>query len=153
MRYPGTISLSSDTFQRLLGDIITSLSLHGFREIVVVGDSFESQADIVRAVTQRTPENTNGATVRYLSEFYNYDDVRSFLKERGIQERPESFHEELAFSLQLLAIDPDAVRYDARMRGAGRTLGGIDLGNREALTALGNEILQRRAEQVVRALR
>lgn len=153
MRYPGTISLSSDTFRRLLGDIITSVSLHGFKEIVVVGDSFDSQADIVRAVTQRNPENTNGANVRYLSEFYNYDDVRSFLKERGIQERPESFHEELAFSLQLLAIDPDAVRYDERLRGAGRTLGGIDLGDKAGLIALGNEILQRRAEQIARALR
>jgi hypothetical protein len=98
-------------------------------------------------------ENTNGATVRYLSEFYNYDDVRSFIKERGIQERPESFHEEFAFSLQLLAIDPDAVRYDERMRGSGRTLGGVDLGDKAGLIALGNEILQRRAEQVVRALR
>jgi creatinine amidohydrolase len=153
MRYPGTISLSSDTFQRLLGDIITSVSLHGFKEVVVVGDSLDSQADIVRAVTQRTPENTNGATVRYLSEFYNYDEVRSFLKERGIQERPEAFHEELAFSLQLLAIDPDAVRYDERTRAAGRTLGGLDLGDKAGLIALGNEILQRRAEQVARALR
>ena len=153
MRYPGTISLSSDTFQQLLGDIITSLSLAGFQEIVVVGDSGGSQADIVRAVTQRNPENTHGATVRYVSEFYNYDDVRAFLKERGIHETPEPFHEELAFSLQLMAIDPEALRYNERLNGEGATLGGVSLGDRERLTALGREILQRRAEQVASVLR
>jgi len=148
MRYPGTISLSSDTFQRLLGDIITSLSVAGFKEIVVVGDSGGSQADIVRVVTQRTPENTHGATVRYVSEFYNYDDVRAFLKERGLHETPEPFHEELAFSLQLMAIDPQALRYTERLNGEGAILGGVPLSDRERLTAIGRDIVRRRAEQV-----
>ena len=153
MRYPGTISLSADTFQRLLGDIITSLSLAGFKEIVVVGDSGQSQADIVRAVTQRTPDNTHGATVRYVSEFYNYDDVRAFIKERGIEETPEPFHEELAFTLQLMAIDPDAVRYDERLQSGGAILGSVSLADREKLIALGREILLRRAEQVAKVLK
>lgn len=153
MRYPGTISLSSDTFQRLLSDIITSLSLAGFKEIVVVGDSGDSQADIVRAVTQRTPENSHGASVRYVSEFYNYDDVRAFLKERGIHETPEPFHEELSFSLQLMAIDPEAMRYSERLHGEGATLGGVSLADKEKLTTLGREIVQRRAERVAEAVR
>jgi creatinine amidohydrolase/Fe(II)-dependent formamide hydrolase-like protein len=153
MRYPGTLSLSSDTFQRLLGDIITSLSLAGFKEIVVVGDSEGSQADIVRAVTQRTPENTHGASVRYLSEFYNYDWVREFLKERGVQESPTPFHEELAFTLQLLAIDPEAMRYKERIQGAGAILGGVDLRDQERVESLGSEILRRRAERVAEVLR
>ncbi len=153
MRYPGTISVSSDTFQRLLGDIITSLSLSGFKEIVVVGDSGDSQADIVRAVTQRTPANTHGASVRYVSEFYDYDGIRAWLKERGIQEIPEPFHEELAFSLQLMAIDPQAMRYEERLQGSGATLGGISLAEKDQLTALGREIVQRRAEQVADVIR
>lgn len=153
MRYPGTISLSSETFQKLLGDIITSLSLAGFKEIVVVGDSGQSQADIVRAVTQRTSQNTHGASVRYVSEFYNYDDVRRFIKERGIEEIPEPFHEELAFSLQLLAIDPEALRYNERLAAGAATLGGVSLADREKLTALGGDILRRRAEQVAKVLK
>ena len=152
IRYPGTISLSSDTFQRMLQDIVTSLSLSGFKEIVLVGDSKDSQEDIVRVATQRTPENTNGAAVRYVSEFYNYDDVRSFLRQRGISETPEQFHEELAFSLQLLAIDSTAVRYDERMAAGARSLGGISLADKGALVALGNDILQRRAERISAAI-
>jgi hypothetical protein len=136
-----------------LGDIITSLSLAGFKEIVVVGDSGESQADIVRAVTQRTPENTHGARVRYVSEFYNYDEVRAFLKERGIEEVAEPFHEELAFSLQLMALDPQALRYEQRLRLGRERLGGVSLIDKERLTALGNEIIQRRAARVAGVLK
>lgn len=153
MRYPGTISLSSDTFQRLLQDIITSLSLSGFTEIVVVGDSGDSQDDIVRAVAQRNPDNTNGARVRYLTQFYNYDGVRGLLRERGINETPESFHEELAFSLQLMAIEPAAIHYDDRLATTGKSLGGVSLAERERLVALGREIIEWRAARVAEAIR
>jgi creatinine amidohydrolase/Fe(II)-dependent formamide hydrolase-like protein len=153
MRYPGTISLSSDTFQRLLQDIITSLSLSGFQEIVVVGDSGGSQDDIVRAVTQRNPENTNNARVRYLTQFYNYDGVRDFLRERGINETPEKFHEDLAFTLQLLAIDPSAVRYDQRLAVGAKSLGGVSLEDRDRVVALGREILEWRARLIADAIR
>lgn len=153
MRYPGTISLSSDTFQRLLQDIITSLSLSGFQEIVVVGDSGDSQDDIVRAVAQRSPGNTNNARVRYLTQFYNYDGVRTFLRGRGINETPETFHEELAFTLQLLAIDPSAVRYDQRLAAGAKSLGGVSLEDRERMAALGRDIIQWRAELIADAIR
>ena len=39
MRYPGTIGVTEDTFERLLSDICTSLRTHGFRHIVLIGDS------------------------------------------------------------------------------------------------------------------
>lgn len=153
MRYPGTISLSSDTFQRLLQDIITSLSLSGFQDIVVVGDSGDSQDDIVRAVAQRNPGNTNGARVRYLTEFYNYEGVRALLRGRGITETPENFHEELAFSLQLMAIDPAAIRYEERLAAGMKSLGGVSLEDRERVVSLGREILEWRAGRVADALR
>ncbi len=153
MRYPGTISLSSDTFQKLLQDIVTSLSLSGFQEIVVVGDSRDSQDDIVRAVSQRTPQNSQNARVRYLTEFYNYEGVRAWLRERGLNETPENFHEELAFSLQLMAIDPSAVRYDPRLAVGAKSLGGVSLEDRERMTALGREIIEWRAKLIADAIR
>src|SRR5262249_14732643 len=39
MKYPGTISLSEDTFERLLTDICASLRAHGFEHVVLIGDS------------------------------------------------------------------------------------------------------------------
>src|SRR4051812_10154976 len=43
MKFPGTISLTEDTFQRLLIDICASLQAHGFRHIVLIGDSGGNQ--------------------------------------------------------------------------------------------------------------
>ena len=38
MQYPGTISLSEDTYERLLTDICASFRAHGFTDIVLIGD-------------------------------------------------------------------------------------------------------------------
>ena len=43
MQYAGTISLSEDTFRALLRDICTSLKVHGFKDIVLLGDSGGNQ--------------------------------------------------------------------------------------------------------------
>ena len=36
MAYPGTISLTPDTYSRLIRDVLDSLAAHGFRRIVIV---------------------------------------------------------------------------------------------------------------------
>src|SRR4051795_10646134 len=43
MRYPSTISLTEETFRRLLTDICASLRAHGFAHIVLIGDSGGNQ--------------------------------------------------------------------------------------------------------------
>ncbi len=43
MKYPGTISLCEETYERLLTDICSSLRKHGFRHIVLLGDSGGNQ--------------------------------------------------------------------------------------------------------------
>jgi creatinine amidohydrolase len=153
MRYPGTLSVSSDTFQRLMGDIVSSLAMHGFKEIVLVGDSFDTQGDLERVAKKYDGKSKSGAVVRYISGFYNYDDVRAFLKNKGIAEAREPFHEELAFTLQLMAIDPSVVRYDQRMSIGATTLGGVPLADKARLISLGQEILSLRVSRVVEAIR
>src|SRR5205085_5640141 len=44
MPYPGTITLTEETYQRLLIDICTSFKVHGFEHIVMIGDSGGNQA-------------------------------------------------------------------------------------------------------------
>ncbi|HCQ98943.1 MAG TPA: hypothetical protein DIU48_05955, partial [Acidobacteria bacterium] len=43
MRSPGTISLREETFQAMLTDVARSLKVHGFRNIVFIGDSGGNQ--------------------------------------------------------------------------------------------------------------
>ncbi len=145
MRFPGTISVTEATFVKLLHNITTSLAIHGFTEIVLLGDSGDSQAGLANASADLRELRSMGVAVRLEREFYDYDAVRALLTERGIVEHPEPFHEELAFSLQLLAIKPSAIRYEERIKAGHPTLGGVSLLSRERLIALGEEILNYRA--------
>src|SRR5215218_112510 len=52
MKYPGTISVREETYQALLTDICSSLKTHGFRHIVLIGDSGGNQAGM-KAVAER----------------------------------------------------------------------------------------------------
>src|SRR5687767_9763575 len=43
MRSPGTISMRQETYRALLTDIVHSLKMHGFRNIILIGDSGGNQ--------------------------------------------------------------------------------------------------------------
>jgi len=154
MRYPGTISLRQATFENMLEDIVMSLASHGFTEVVLLGDSFGNQEGL-RTVAERLSKRLRAQAIRvlYIPEFYDYPSVHRFLATKGIHEQPEAFHEELAFSLQLLAIAPDTLRYNERIAAGHSTLGGISLLDREKLTGLGREIIELRARTTVEAIR
>jgi creatinine amidohydrolase/Fe(II)-dependent formamide hydrolase-like protein len=154
MRYPGTISLRQTTFENLLEDIAMSLTSHGFTEIVLLGDSFGNQEGL-KNVAGRLSQRLRAQSIRvlHIPEFYDYPSVHRFLAANGIHEQPEPFHEDLAFSLQLLTIAPDTIRYEERIAVGRTTLGGISLLDREKLTRLGREIIELRARSTAEAIR
>src|SRR5581483_747644 len=43
MKYPGSISVTEATFESLLTEICASLRVHGFRRILLIGDSGGNQ--------------------------------------------------------------------------------------------------------------
>src|SRR5438477_2271334 len=63
MLYPGTISLREETFQALLTDICASLKTHGFRRIVLIGDSGGNQAGM-KAVAAELSAKWRGGPCR-----------------------------------------------------------------------------------------
>ncbi len=51
MGFPGTITLSSETFQKLVGEATQSLSRHGFEEIILIpthGGNFKPMENALR---------------------------------------------------------------------------------------------------------
>ena len=101
MAYSGTISVAADTFQLLMRDIIASLAAHGFTEILIVADSGGTLPALKAFEAGLSNGVVNGARVRFIPEFYNYDLVRAFLKERGYGPPSEHFHEELDHRLPI----------------------------------------------------
>ncbi len=61
MRYPGTISVRESTYEALLKDICGSLKTHGFKEIVLIGDSGGNQTGMKNVASEL---NGAGRTAR-----------------------------------------------------------------------------------------
>src|SRR6266436_6429961 len=72
MLYPGTISVSEATFQALLTDICASLKTHGFRRIILIGDSGGNQEGM-KAVAAALSAKWKGSPCRivFIAEYYN----------------------------------------------------------------------------------
>lgn len=154
MRFPGTLSLRESTFQLLVEELGASVAAHGFTEIVLLGDSADSQRGLeAAAATLNKQLRGKSARALYIPEFYNYPDIRRILMEKGIKEKPEEFHEELAFSLQLMAIDPSSINYESRIAAGHTSLGGFSLLERDKLIELGKEVLELRAQATAAAIR
>ena len=57
----------------------------------------------------------------------------------------------MAFSLQLLAIQPDAIRFEDRLKINQASLGGIDISNEAKFSQLGERIMDLRAKITIDA--
>lgn len=153
MLYPGTISVSEKTFVRLLVEIGLSLTTHGFKEIIILGDSGGSQQGMENAATTITKSSSRlGARALFVGAFYDYPAVRALIASRNIPQQPEQFHEDLAFTAQLVAIEPSAIRYEERIKAGFTTLGGAPLTDFQMLQALGESIITTRADEATRAI-
>ena len=152
MLYPGTISLRQSTFELLLQEVIASFVSHGFKEIVLLGDSGDSQQGMANAAAVVAGWVGPDVRIRYLPEFYNYDAVRAYLRHEGLEEKSEGIHDELAFTLQLLAIDPSSVRTEQRLKAGRMSLNGISLTPIEKMVGLGEKIIELRVQAALEAI-
>jgi len=150
MLYPGTISVTKETLKSLLVDIITSHILHGFQEILVLGDSGLSQEGMAEAVKKASLRAPSGTRVRFIGEYYNYPQLRIWLKDHGVDEVREGFHDELVFTLQLMAINPELVKYRARAKTGTPFLNGVSLTPLEKYQGLGEELLKFRTSEILK---
>ena len=81
---PGTISMREETFQAMLTDIAQSLKMHGFQNIIFIGDSGGNQAGM-KAVADTLNAQWNGSpVVAHIPEYYDYNSVGKFLDQIGV---------------------------------------------------------------------
>jgi creatinine amidohydrolase len=115
MRFPGTITISDETFERLLESAGRSFRLHGFRDVVFLGDHGGYQKDL-EAVAQRLNRSWSGSGVRAhaIAEYYRAADADwpRMLKAQGYRDDEIGTHAGLADTALALAVDPSLVRSD-----------------------------------------
>ncbi len=121
MRFPGTITVPEATFEKMLESAARSFRLHGFRDVVLLGDHGGYQKTL-RVVADRLDREWAGAPVRahaveayYLAVETDYPQA---LKQRGYTDAEIGTHAGLADTSLALAIDPALVRAARLQPGA-----------------------------------
>jgi creatinine amidohydrolase/Fe(II)-dependent formamide hydrolase-like protein len=154
MRYPGTISLTEDTYGRLLADICTSLRTHGFEHIVLIGDSGGNQAGMKKVAGELNARWQGSVSrVHYIAEFYDYGGLAKWLEEQGVKQTPEGLHDDFAMTAMMMSVDPQSVRTKQRIAAGKFSINGVELSPMEKTVRWGKRIIEHRAELTVKAIR
>jgi creatinine amidohydrolase/Fe(II)-dependent formamide hydrolase-like protein len=154
MKYPGSFSVTEATYEALLTDVCGSLRAHGFRNIVLIGDSGGNQEGLKNVAAALTAKWTDGKTrIAYIPEYYNYGDVAKWVEEQGIKQVDEGLHDDYAMTAMMMAVDPDSVRTKQRIKANKFRINGVDLAPMEKTIAFGKKVIDYRAEVAVKAIR
>ena len=154
MRYPSTVSLTEETYRRLLVDVCSCYRTHGFKHVVMIGDSGGNQDGMKRVAAELNAKWPDGKTkFHFIPEYYNYGDLKSWLEERGIKQTDEGLHDDFAMSAMMLSIDPASVRMKQRVAAGKFKINGVDLAPVEKTVELGKTLIDYRADVTVKLIR
>ncbi len=154
MRYPGAISVSQETYQRLLTDIAASLRANGFKHIILIGDSGGNQQGMKDVVAELSAKWTDGRSkIHYVPEYYDYPGLTKWLESNGIHEVDEGHHDDYGISAQMMVVDPNTVRMKQRMAKGKFSINGVKLAPAEKTVAMGKKAVEYRAGITVVAIR
>jgi creatinine amidohydrolase len=121
MRFPGTISVPEDAFEKVLEGAARSFKLAGFRDIVFLGDHGSDQQGEA-AVAGRLNREWASTNIRThaVEEYYraSQNGFSKLLIEKGYRAGEVGRHAGLADTSLMLAVDPRLVRTDRLHAGA-----------------------------------
>lgn len=155
MRYPGTLSVPADVFERTLEAAARSLKRAGFRDIVFLGDHGGTQASL-QAVAKRLDRAWSSTPVRAhaIIEYYRATETtyRRALAARGHSDAEIGTHAGLADTSLSLAVDAGIVRAEA-LKAPPRAADGTSGDPRASTKELGQPGVDAVVEASVEAIR
>lgn len=153
MRYPGTVSVTEETFRALLTDVARSMKTHGFGHVILLGDSGSNRDGMAAVAEQLAMEwEDSGAHILYVPEYYAFD-YRGWIADQGIEEVDEGLHDDLRHSAIMMLVDPTTVRMEERMRAGAFSINGVELAPVEATLHLAQRLVDAQADVTVEAIR
>ena len=122
MRFPGTITVPEEAFDKILEYAARSFKLAGFRDLVFLGDHGSYQQD-EKAVAERLNKEWTAQPVRVhgVEEYYRASETEfgQLLASKGYREEEVGTHAGLADTSLTLAVDPHLVHTDRLQPGDG----------------------------------
>jgi creatinine amidohydrolase/Fe(II)-dependent formamide hydrolase-like protein len=116
MRFPGTITVPDDVFEKTLESAANSFAVHGFKNVVFLGDHGGYQDDIKRAVAHLNKAWAGTKARAFVPPEYYGESSSGYaraLREKGFRDDEIGTHAGLADTSLLLAVAPQMVRLDA----------------------------------------
>jgi creatinine amidohydrolase/Fe(II)-dependent formamide hydrolase-like protein len=111
LRYAGTITLPDEIFRKVLEYAARSAKLHGFRDIVMIGDSGPNQPGMaaVAALLNKEWAGT-GVRLHFIPEYYRGNGFEEWLAAQGETKEAIGTHAGISDTSLLLAVDARLVR-------------------------------------------
>jgi len=150
MLFPGSFTLSDETYHALLVEIGESLKLHGFRNVVLIGDSGGNQRGLAAAAeTLNERWEGSGVEAHFVLEFYTtgWSETEKYTEEvLGVSEgESDGHHDDIWVTAMMMVTDPSSVRYHERVEAGLASINGVDIGSLEETVELGRKMVQFRA--------
>jgi creatinine amidohydrolase len=121
MKYPGTITVPEEAFEKVLEYAARSFKTAEFQDIVFLGDHGADQKG-EKAVADRLNKEWAGRPVRVyaIEEYYHASEAEfgRLLESKGYRKEEVGIHAGLADTSLMLAVDPRLVRTDRLHSGA-----------------------------------
>jgi creatinine amidohydrolase/Fe(II)-dependent formamide hydrolase-like protein len=154
MRYPSTFGVTEETYRRLLTDVCTCCRTHGFKHIVLIGDSGGNQTGMKAVAAELNAKWSDGKTkLHFIPEYYNYGNLGKWLEEQGVKQTDEGLHDDFGMTAQMLAVDPSSVRMKQRQAAGKFRINGVSLDPVDKSIEWGRKIINHRADITVAAIR
>jgi creatinine amidohydrolase/Fe(II)-dependent formamide hydrolase-like protein len=153
MRSAGTISLRQETFEALLTDIAHSLKMHGFKNIILIGDSGGNQNGQKAVADKLTAQFAGAAFVATIPGYYTAPPgTPNVLRQLGVTKDgmpDDGLHDSPGITLNMLLTDPNSVRWEARVKAKKATINGVDISNLNRSREWARAIVDARAARTV----
>jgi len=155
MAYPGTITLPNEHFMKVVEFAARSFKVHGFKDIVFLGDSGPNQKGMQAVAELLNKEWTNsGVRVYFTLDYYTigYELTGGFavwLQSQGESLENIGRHAGITDTSQLMAIDPKLIRMDKLAPGGDSKLTGISGNPTRASVAYGKKGLDLKIDAAV----
>ncbi len=152
----GTISMREETFQAMLTDVVHSFKMHGFQNIILIGDSGGNVTGMKTVAEKLNAEWNGSPVVAHIPEYYDYNSVAKFLTELGVTKEGQpgdNLHDDPGITMNMMVTDPNAVRWDARVKAGKATINGVSIADKAKALEIGRKIVEMRTANTVAAIK
>jgi len=157
MRSPGTLSLRQDTFEAVLTDVAHSLKVHGFTNIVFIGDSGGNRRGMDNVATALSTRWQGEAAAIHIPEYYRAPPgTPNVLRDLGVTQAgtpADGLHDNPTITLNMMLDDPRSVRWADRIATRQAVIDGVsiaDLGRSLELARAVSDARSKRTADVIR---